>query len=58
MVSVFDVARAFMFVGENNEINNEILNCVNEHYTIKQAADICKKINKNLSIKNIDKKST
>jgi nucleoside-diphosphate-sugar epimerase/2-polyprenyl-3-methyl-5-hydroxy-6-metoxy-1,4-benzoquinol methylase/dTDP-4-dehydrorhamnose 3,5-epimerase-like enzyme len=56
MVSVFDVARAFMFVGENNEINNEILNCVNEHYTIKQAADICKKINKNLSIKNIDKK--
>jgi|SaaInlStandDraft_1057018.scaffolds.fasta_scaffold17351_2 nucleoside-diphosphate-sugar epimerase/2-polyprenyl-3-methyl-5-hydroxy-6-metoxy-1,4-benzoquinol methylase/dTDP-4-dehydrorhamnose 3,5-epimerase-like enzyme len=56
MVSVFDVARAFMFVGENSEINNEILNCVNEHYTVKQAADICKKINKNLSIKNIDKK--
>ena len=58
MVSVFDVARAFMFVGENNEINNEILNCVNEHYTIKQAADICKKINKNFLIKNIDKKVT
>lgn len=56
MVSVFDVARAFMFVGENDEIENEILNCVNEHYTIKQAAEICKKINKNISIKNIDKK--
>ena len=56
MVSVFDVARAFMFAGENNEINSEVLNCVNEHYTIKQAADICKKINKNISIKEVNKK--
>ncbi len=56
MVSVFDVARAFMFVGEKNEITNEIFNCVNEQYTIVQAADICKKINKNISIRKIDKK--
>ena len=29
---------------------NEIFNCVNENLTVKQVADICKKINKNLEI--------
>ncbi len=52
LVSVYDVARCMEFVGENNEINNEIFNCVNENLTVKQVADICKKINKNVQIVN------
>ena len=52
LVSVNDVARCMKFVGENNEINNEIFNCVNENLTVKQVADICKKINKNVQIVN------
>ena len=51
MVSVFDVARALMFAGENEEINREVINCVNENYTVKEVADICKKVNKKISIK-------
>ncbi len=52
LVSVNDVARCMEFVGENNEINNEIFNCVNENLTVKQIADMCKKINKNVQIVN------
>ncbi len=50
LVSVYDVARCFEFVGENNEINREIFNCVNENLTVKQVAEICKKINKRLNL--------
>ena len=50
LVSVNDVARCLEFVGESQEIKNEIFNCVNENLTVKQVADICKKINKNLEI--------
>ena len=50
LVSVYDVARCFEFVGENNEINKEIFNCVNENLTVKQVAEICKKINKRLNL--------
>ena len=50
LVSVYDVARCFEFVGENNKINKEIFNCVNENLTVKQVAEICKKINKRLNL--------
>ena len=50
LVSVFDVARCFEFVGENNQINKEIYNCVNENMTVKKVGEICKKINKNLTL--------
>ena len=40
------------FVGENDDIRNEIYNCVNENLTVKQVADICKKINKDVQILN------
>ena len=42
------------FVGENDDIRNEIFNCVNENLTVKQVADICKKINKNVEVLNTD----
>tara|TARA_A100001388_G_scaffold257211_1_gene222868 strand:- start:883 stop:3426 length:2544 start_codon:yes stop_codon:yes gene_type:complete len=52
LVSVNDVARCMEFVGESQEIKNEIFNCVNENLTVKQVADICKKKNKNIQIIN------
>ena len=36
------------FVGEKENITNEIFNCVNESLSVKEVADICKKVNKNL----------
>jgi len=50
LVSVYDVARCFEFVGENEKISNEIFNCVNENLTVKQVAEICKNINKKLTL--------
>lgn len=50
LVSVFDVARCLEFVGENDEIKNEIFNCVNENTTVKAVAKINKKINKKINI--------
>ena len=52
LVSVNDVARCMEFVGGNNEIKNEIFNCVNENLTVKQVAAICKKVNKSVQIVN------
>ena len=48
LVSVYDVARCMEFVGESEKINKEIYNCVNENLTVKEVADVCKKVNKNL----------
>ena len=50
LVSINDVVRCMKFVGEDESIKNDIFNCVNENLTVKQVADICKKINKNLEI--------
>ena len=50
LVSVYDVARCFEFVGENEKITNEIFNCVNENLTVKQVAEICKNVNKELTL--------
>ena len=54
LVSVKDVVRCMEFVGENENIKNEIFNCVNENLTVKQVANICKKINKNLEVVTTD----
>ena len=50
LVSVFDVARCFEFVAENNSLNREIFNCVNENMTVREVGEICKKLNKNLTL--------
>ena len=46
LVSINDVVRCMEFVGENKKINKEIFNCVNENLSVKDVADLCKKINK------------
>lgn len=50
IVSVTDVARCMEFVAENNSIQKEIFNCVNENFSVKEIANICKKINPKLNI--------
>ena len=52
IVSVNDVARCMEFVGEDQTINKEIFNCVNENLTVKEVANICKKINKKIEVIN------
>ena len=54
LVSVYDVARCMEFVGESEKINKEIYNCVNENLTVKEVADVCKKVNKNLEVISTD----
>jgi len=50
LVAVKDVARAMMFTGENEKIMKQVFNVVNESLTVRQVANICKKINNKLSI--------
>ena len=52
LVNVIDVSRAMHFVGENEKINNEIFHISNETLSVKQVADICKKVNKKITIKS------
>ena len=52
LVSVVDVARCMKFVGENNDISKEIYHVANESVTVKQLAEVCKKVNKNLILKS------
>ena len=54
LVNVVDVARAMQFVGDNENIKKEIFNISNETFTVKQVADICKRVNKNITIKLTD----
>ena len=50
LVSINDVVRCMEFVGENKKINKEIFNCVNENLSVKNVAELCKKINNNTEI--------
>ena len=50
IVSVKDVARSMMFTGESTKIEKQIFNIVNENLTVRQIAEICKTINKKLTI--------
>ena len=54
LVNVVDVARALQFVGDNEKIKKEIFHISNETFTVKQVADICKRVNKNIRIKLTD----
>jgi len=50
LVNLIDVVRCMKFMEENSEIKNEIFHLVNEQTTVKQVAEICKKINPNLNL--------
>ena len=42
LVSVIDVVRCLKFMGEKNDIENEIFHLTNEKMTVNQIAQICK----------------
>ena len=54
LVNLIDVVRCMKFMEENSEIKNEIFHLVNEQTTVKQVAEICKKINPNLNLQVTD----
>ena len=42
------------FVGNNEKIQKEIFHISNETFTVKEVAEVCKRINKNITIKLTD----
>ena len=50
LVPLIDVARCFKFVEENSDFKNGIYNLTKENLTVKDVADICKKINHKLEV--------
>ena len=51
LVPLIDVARCMKFMAENPRLNKETFNLTKESITVKEVAEICKKINPRLSIK-------
>ena len=54
LVPLLDVARCFKFVEEKEDFENGIYNLSKENVTVKDVADICKKINPKLEIAATD----
>jgi nucleoside-diphosphate-sugar epimerase/SAM-dependent methyltransferase len=50
LVPLIDVARCFKFVEEKNDFQSGIYNLTKENLTVKDVADLCKKINPKLDI--------
>ncbi len=51
LVPLVDVARCFKFMEEKSEINSEIFNLTKETLTVKEVAEICKKHNPKIELK-------
>ena len=51
LVPLIDVARCFKFMEEKNEISSEIFNVTKETLTVKEVAEICKKHNPKITLK-------
>ena len=51
LVPLIDVARCFKFMEEKNEIKSEIFNLTKETVTVKEVAEICKKYNHKITLK-------
>ena len=51
LVPVIDVARCFKFMEEKNEIQSETFNVTKETVTVKEVAEICKKHNSQITLK-------
>ncbi len=45
LVPLIDVARCFKFIEERKDINNELFNLTKDTVTVKEVAEICKKYN-------------
>jgi nucleoside-diphosphate-sugar epimerase/dTDP-4-dehydrorhamnose 3,5-epimerase-like enzyme len=51
LVPVIDVARCFKFMEEKGDISQELFNLSKDTVTVKDVADICKKYNPNIKLK-------
>ena len=51
LVPLIDVARCFKFMEEKNEIKSEIFNLTKDTVTVKEVAEVCKKHNPKISLK-------
>ena len=51
LVPLIDVARCFKFIEEKNEIKSETFNLTKETLTVKEVAEICKKYNPKITLK-------
>ena len=51
LVPLIDVARCFKFMEEKNEINSEIFNLTKDTLSVKEVAQVCKKHNPKISLK-------
>ncbi len=51
LVPLIDVARCFKFMEENEKINSEVFNLTKETLTVKEVAQICKKHNPKVTLK-------
>ena len=51
LVPLIDVARCFKFMEEKNVFNSEIFNLTKETLTVKEVAEICKKHNPKITLK-------
>ncbi len=51
LVPLIDVARCFKFMEEREDINQELFNLSKDTVTVKEVADICKKHNPNIKLR-------
>jgi Nucleoside-diphosphate-sugar epimerases len=51
LVPLIDVARCFKFIEERKDINKELFNLTKDTVTVKEVAEICKKYNPNVVIR-------
>ena len=51
LVPLIDVARCFKFMEEKDSIKSEIFNLTKDTLTVKEVANICKKYNSNITLK-------
>jgi nucleoside-diphosphate-sugar epimerase len=51
LVPLIDVARCFKFMEEKNEISSEIFNLTKDTLTVKEVAEVCKKHNSKITLK-------
>ena len=51
LVPLIDVARCFKFIEERKDINKELFNLTKDTVTVKEVAEICKKYNPNIILR-------
>jgi len=51
LVPLIDVARCFKFIEERDDISKELFNLTKDTVTVKEVAELCKKFNPNVSLR-------